>query len=125
MRFQVVLAALLGWVSCTAATSNNLTDLVTWDKYSLTVNGTRVYIRLVLKQSFASMGTNTETALPNSTIRDYRCRNSGWYDLDHAGHLQVAVSNTCDPTGCLPQVQGQRVQHHQVDIAPQLVDQHH
>jgi len=58
MRFQVVLAAVLGWVSCTAGTSNNLTDLVTWDKYSLTVNGTRVYIRLVLTLSLASTGTN-------------------------------------------------------------------
>jgi len=26
------------------ATSDNLTDLVTWDPYSLTVNGTRVFI---------------------------------------------------------------------------------
>ncbi|KAH8910107.1 family 35 glycosyl hydrolase [Coniochaeta sp. PMI_546] len=44
MRLQVLIAAVLGWISCAAATSNNLTDLVTWDKYSLTVNGTRVYI---------------------------------------------------------------------------------
>ncbi|KAB5558355.1 family 35 glycosyl hydrolase [Coniochaeta sp. 2T2.1] len=44
MRLQVLIAAVLGWVSCAAATSNNLTDLVEWDKYSLTVNGTRVYI---------------------------------------------------------------------------------
>jgi beta-galactosidase len=45
MRFQVVLATVLGWISCAAATSDGLTDLVTWDKYSLTVNGSRVYIR--------------------------------------------------------------------------------
>lgn len=50
MRLQVLIAAVLGWISCAAATSNNLTDLVTWDKYSLTVNGTRVYIRLVPQQ---------------------------------------------------------------------------
>ena len=46
MRLQIIIATVLGWVSCAAATSNNLTDLVQWDKYSLSVNGERVYIRL-------------------------------------------------------------------------------
>lgn len=36
------LAVLLAWwVSAVAATSNNLTDLVTWDNYSLSINGSR------------------------------------------------------------------------------------
>lgn len=29
------------WMGSVLATSNNLTDLVTWDEYSLLVNGSR------------------------------------------------------------------------------------
>jgi hypothetical protein len=44
LRLLVALSALL-WTS--NATSDNLTDLVTWDPYSLTVNGSRVFILYV------------------------------------------------------------------------------
>ena len=44
LRLFVALSALL-WTS--NATSDNLTDLVTWDPYSLTVNGSRVFILYV------------------------------------------------------------------------------
>ncbi|KAI1867042.1 hypothetical protein JX265_007618 [Neoarthrinium moseri] len=37
-------AALLGLVWGVSSTSNNLTDAVTWDQYSLSVNGERTYI---------------------------------------------------------------------------------
>jgi beta-galactosidase len=47
MRFYTVIAVLLGYLSFASATSNGLTQAVTWDKYSLSVNGTRVYIRFV------------------------------------------------------------------------------
>jgi hypothetical protein len=80
MRLRVLIAAVLGWVSCAVATSNNLTDLVTWDNYSLTVNGTRVYIRLVLQLGLAWISTNVVSALPSSTTRDCPCRSSGWYE---------------------------------------------
>lgn len=42
MQFFIRLTALLGWWICgVSATSNNLTDLVTWDQYSLMINGSR------------------------------------------------------------------------------------
>lgn len=40
-RFFVVLATLL-WTS--EATNDGLTDIVSWDPYSLTVNGSRVFV---------------------------------------------------------------------------------
>lgn len=44
MRPLLLITALLGWVSSVVSTDNGLTDLVSWDKYSLSVNGTRVFI---------------------------------------------------------------------------------
>ncbi|KAJ4391625.1 hypothetical protein N0V93_005244 [Gnomoniopsis smithogilvyi] len=45
MRSFVCLIGFLAWLACVAsATSNNLTDLVEWDHYSLSVNGQRVFI---------------------------------------------------------------------------------
>jgi hypothetical protein len=44
MRLLPVLATLLGCIWGAASTSDNLTDLVTWDEYSLSVEGERVYI---------------------------------------------------------------------------------
>ena len=42
---QVVVAILWSFLTATVlATSNGLTNLVTWDKYSLSVNGTRTFI---------------------------------------------------------------------------------
>ena len=38
-------AVLLDSIYCTDASTSKLTDLVTWDKYSLSVNGTRVFIK--------------------------------------------------------------------------------
>jgi hypothetical protein len=46
LRLFVALSALL-WTS--TATSDNLTDLVTWDPYSLTVNGSRVFVLYVFR----------------------------------------------------------------------------
>jgi beta-galactosidase GanA len=40
----VLITALLGWISSVVSTDNGLTDLVSWDKYSLSVNGERVFI---------------------------------------------------------------------------------
>jgi len=50
MRLLRLLASssLLASVCCTEAASRKLTNLVTWDKYSLSVNGTRVFIKWVL-----------------------------------------------------------------------------
>ena len=47
MRFSLLIASVIGWCSLVFATSNNLTDAVTWDKYSLSINGSRVFIKLV------------------------------------------------------------------------------
>ncbi|KAI0128537.1 family 35 glycosyl hydrolase [Xylariales sp. AK1849] len=44
MRLIFSLVTLLGLVWGVVCTSNNLTDLVTWDNYSLSVNGKRTYI---------------------------------------------------------------------------------
>ncbi|KAG8156667.1 hypothetical protein KVR01_013458 [Diaporthe batatas] len=44
MRPLLLFTTLLGWVSSVVSTDNGLTDLVSWDKYSLSVNGTRVFI---------------------------------------------------------------------------------
>lgn len=44
MRPFFFIAALLAWVCGVSSTTNNLTDVVTWDKYSLLVNGQRVFI---------------------------------------------------------------------------------
>lgn len=42
MRLFTYLTALLAWCICgVSTTSNNLTDAVTWDPYSLMVNGSR------------------------------------------------------------------------------------
>ncbi|TPX14294.1 uncharacterized protein E0L32_005490 [Thyridium curvatum] len=54
MRFLSALVAAVGWLSSALATSNNLTDLVTWDKYSLSVNGTRVFINIYIFWSYHS-----------------------------------------------------------------------
>lgn len=51
MRFRLIILAALGWVCAVFATSNNLTDVVTWDKYSLSVNGSRVFIKSVCNVS--------------------------------------------------------------------------
>lgn len=45
MRLFHIFVALLGWVGDVIATSDNLTDLVTWDHYSLMINGSRVFIK--------------------------------------------------------------------------------
>lgn len=42
-----MLSALAGWAGTALSTSNGLTDAVTWDKYSLLVNGSRVFIKSV------------------------------------------------------------------------------
>ncbi|KAK7949744.1 (Trans)glycosidase [Apiospora saccharicola] len=42
--FSAFVFLLYGFVLGAAATSNNLTDQVTWDRYSLSVNGNRTYI---------------------------------------------------------------------------------
>jgi hypothetical protein len=47
MRFSLLLTALAGWLCGVSATSDNLTDVVTWDNYSLLVNGERVFIKFV------------------------------------------------------------------------------
>ena len=47
MRPLIVLSALAGWAGTALSTSDGLTDAVTWDKYSLLVNGSRVFIKSV------------------------------------------------------------------------------
>lgn len=44
MRPLILAAALLAWICGVYATTNNLTDVVAWDRYSLSVNGERVFI---------------------------------------------------------------------------------
>ncbi|KAK7728732.1 hypothetical protein SLS53_009385 [Cytospora paraplurivora] len=44
MRPFIILATLLAWVCGVSSTTNNLTDVVAWDEYSLLVNGERVFI---------------------------------------------------------------------------------
>jgi hypothetical protein len=44
MRFLRVFAALSALLWTTDATSNGLTDVVTWDSYSTVINGTREFI---------------------------------------------------------------------------------
>ena len=44
MRFLKLFAALSALLWTTNATNDGLTDLVSWDPYSLTVNGSRVFI---------------------------------------------------------------------------------
>ena len=44
MRPLLLITTLLGWVSSATSTDNGLTDLVSWDSYSLSVNGSRVFI---------------------------------------------------------------------------------
>ncbi|KAL1878815.1 hypothetical protein VTK73DRAFT_7468 [Phialemonium thermophilum] len=44
MRLSFLVAAALAFVGNVLSTSDNLTDAVTWDKYSLSVNGDRVFI---------------------------------------------------------------------------------
>ena len=59
MRLLRLFAALSAVLWTTNATSDNLTDLVTWDPYSLTVNGNRVFILYVIK----SIGLNVLTSV--------------------------------------------------------------
>ncbi len=58
MRLLALFAALGAWVFAVEATSNNLTNLVTWDKYSLGINGTRVFIKFVA--TLATTGRRTD-----------------------------------------------------------------
>ncbi|KAK7987585.1 Gti1/Pac2 family-domain-containing protein [Apiospora arundinis] len=44
MRLFSIFASLYGLILGAVATSNNLTDHVTWDRYSLSINGNRTYI---------------------------------------------------------------------------------
>ncbi|KUI59563.1 putative beta-galactosidase C [Cytospora mali] len=44
MRPSIIIAALLAWICGVSSTTDNLTDVVVWDKYSLSVNGERVFI---------------------------------------------------------------------------------
>ena len=44
MHFFNLLSLCLWFVTSVLATSDNLTDLVTWDKYSLSVNGERIFV---------------------------------------------------------------------------------
>ena len=45
MRCLALLAFAVSLLTGVAAKSNGLTDLVEWDEFSLTVNGSRVYIQ--------------------------------------------------------------------------------
>lgn len=47
MRLYVLFAAILAWIPAVQATSVNLTDVVEWDQYSLSINGSRVFIKSV------------------------------------------------------------------------------
>lgn len=42
--FQVLTTILWSFLLAVSAIDNGLTDLVTWDEYSLTINGTRQWI---------------------------------------------------------------------------------
>lgn len=44
MRFLSVLLTISSFIWATAATDNGLQTVVTWDKYSLLVNDSRVFI---------------------------------------------------------------------------------
>lgn len=44
MRPLLLITTLLGWVSSVVSIDDGLTDLVSWDSYSLSVNGSRVFI---------------------------------------------------------------------------------
>lgn len=78
MRVQVLIAAVLSCLFFSSATSNGLTDAVTWDKYSLSVNGTRVYIRFACLAPISQLGeTNSGPVLPSFTTRDSLFRSYG------------------------------------------------
>ncbi|KAK8041917.1 (Trans)glycosidase [Apiospora rasikravindrae] len=54
MRLFSAFVFLYGLVLGAAATSNNLTDQVTWDRYSLSINGNRTYIYVYFFWSYHS-----------------------------------------------------------------------
>jgi len=44
LKLHVIVALLVLGVRNAFATSNGLTDLVSWDKFALMINGTRVFV---------------------------------------------------------------------------------
>jgi hypothetical protein len=80
MRLCPLVFAALGWACAVLATSNNLTDAVTWDKYSLSINGSRVFIKSVQCASTGAKCALTKFAYlapASSIIRGSQYQNSG------------------------------------------------
>ncbi|KAK9416193.1 putative Family 35 glycosyl hydrolase [Seiridium unicorne] len=97
MHLFRTLAAALGLAYGVACTSNNLTDAVTWDKFSLSVNGDRTYIYSAefhyqrmpvpelwpdILQKFKANGFNTISVY---FFWSYHSANPDTYDFETAG----------------------------------------
>jgi hypothetical protein len=95
MRFPLFLAALLGCMNTACATSNNLTDVVTWDKYSLSVNGQRVFIKSVKNNHMLKLYFTDDLgpALPSSTTKDSPFLHCGLYVLPITVSLQPCTDS--------------------------------
>ncbi|KAK3940357.1 family 35 glycosyl hydrolase [Diplogelasinospora grovesii] len=97
MRFQFVIAAIVGLVCKVLATDDGLTDLVTWDKYSLNVNGSRVFIncaefhyqRLPVPELwpdiFQKLKANGFNAISIYFFWSYHSPSKGVYDFESPG----------------------------------------
>jgi hypothetical protein len=95
-------------------------ELVSWDKYSLKVNGTRVFIKsdaLRCLEHFTQLMRNPVVPL-SSIIKDSQCPSFGmWVTL-----LAALVG---DPltlwAGCLPEVESQWIQYLEVHGEPEAL----
>lgn len=97
MRPFIIIGALLAWICGVSSTTNNLTEAVAWDQYSLSVNGTRVFINaaefhyqrlpvpelwLEVFQKFKANGFNT---LSLYFFWSYHSASKGVYDFESPG----------------------------------------
>ncbi|KAK1842878.1 beta-galactosidase [Colletotrichum chrysophilum] len=112
MRFFTAVTALI-WllVSGAVATDNGLTDVVSWDKYSLSVNNTRVFIYsaefhyqrlpnpdlwLDVLQKFKANGFNTVSIY---FFWSYHSASEGVFDFETAGKNIQRLFDDCKAAG--------------------------
>ncbi|KAK2045629.1 family 35 glycosyl hydrolase [Colletotrichum somersetense] len=112
MRLLRALTALVWlFVSGSLATSNGLTDAVTWDKYSVMINGTRTYILsaefhyqrtpvpelwLDILQKFKANGFNTVSIY---FFWSYHSASEGVYDFETGGKNIQRLFDYCKEAG--------------------------
>ncbi|ROW12073.1 hypothetical protein VMCG_00471 [Cytospora schulzeri] len=97
MRPFIIIAALLAWICGVSSTTDNLTDAVTWDQYSLSVNGERVFInsaefhyqRLPVPELwldvFQKLKANGFNTLSVYFFWSYHSASKGVYDFESPG----------------------------------------